>query len=131
LGFGNIGIDLARRLKPFGVKVIATKRSWSSYAQNTNEFSKSIFLPYSHVLLLFNKTGLFFYFLTCSALFVEDDVDALVDVKGSHEDIYEFAAKADIVVCCLILNSETVKHFLTFHLFHFSELSSFYFFYYI
>ncbi|WJX36406.1 hypothetical protein P8452_24287 [Trifolium repens] len=77
LGFGNIGIDLARRLKPFGVKVIATKRSWSSYAQNTNELSKN-------------------------------DVDALVDVKGSHEDIYEFAAKADIVVCCLILNSETV-----------------------
>ncbi|WJX30401.1 hypothetical protein P8452_18945 [Trifolium repens] len=76
LGFGNIGIDLARRLKPFDVKVIATKRSWSSYAQNANELSKN-------------------------------DVDALVDVKGSHEDIYEFAAKADIVVCCLILNSET------------------------
>ncbi|PNY14069.1 D-3-phosphoglycerate dehydrogenase-like protein, partial [Trifolium pratense] len=65
LGFGNIGVDLARRLKPFGVKVIATKRSWASYAQNTNELN---------------------------------DVDALVDVKGSHEDIYDFAAKADIVV---------------------------------
>ncbi|XP_027346307.1 uncharacterized protein LOC113858068 isoform X2 [Abrus precatorius] len=67
LGFGNIGIDLAKRLQPFGVKVIATKRSWASY----------------------------------------DDVDNLVDVKGSHEDIYDFARKADIVVCCIRLNNET------------------------
>lgn len=76
LGFGNIGIDLARRLKPFGVKVIATKRSWASYAQNSNELNRN-------------------------------DVDDLVDVKGSHEDIYDFATKADIVACCLNLNSET------------------------
>ncbi|GAU22262.1 hypothetical protein TSUD_227980 [Trifolium subterraneum] len=69
LGFGNIGVDLARRLKPFGVKVIATKRSWASYAQNTNELN---------------------------------DVDDLVDVKGSHEDIYDFAAKADIVGSLLV-----------------------------
>ncbi|XP_027190861.1 uncharacterized protein [Cicer arietinum] len=74
LGFGNIGMDLARRLKPFGVKVIATKRSWASYEQHTNELN---------------------------------DVDDLVDVKGSHEDIYDFARKADIVVCCLTLNNET------------------------
>ncbi|XP_057453903.1 uncharacterized protein LOC130745588 [Lotus japonicus] len=71
LGFGNIGMDLAKRLQPFGVKVIATKRSWTSYAQNSN------------------------------------DVDDLVDVKGSHEDIYDFARKADIVVCCLTLNKQT------------------------
>lgn len=45
----------------------------------------------------------------CSILFVEDDVDDLVDVKGSHEDIYDFARKADIVVCCLTLNNETVE----------------------
>lgn len=30
MGFGNIGIDLAKRLRPFDVKIIATKRSWSS-----------------------------------------------------------------------------------------------------
>jgi hypothetical protein len=36
----------------------------------------------------------------------------LVDEKGCHEDIQEFASKADIVVCCLILNSETVRLFL-------------------
>ncbi|KAF7836436.1 D-3-phosphoglycerate dehydrogenase [Senna tora] len=68
LGFGNIGIDLAKRLRPFGVKIIATKRSWASD---------------------------------------EHAVGDLVDVKGSHEDIYDFARKADIVVCCLRLNCET------------------------
>ncbi|XP_058721993.1 uncharacterized protein LOC131593506 isoform X1 [Vicia villosa] len=71
LGFGNIGMDLARRLKPFGVKVIATKRSWASSSE------------------------------------IRNDVDDLVDEKGTSKDIYDFARKADIVVCCLILNSET------------------------
>lgn len=33
MGFGNIGIDLAKRLKPFDVKTIATKRSWSSNSE--------------------------------------------------------------------------------------------------
>ncbi|KAI9101477.1 hypothetical protein K1719_023959 [Acacia pycnantha] len=68
-GFGNIGIDLAKRLRPFGVKVTATKRSWDSYGH---------------------------------------DVGDLVDLKGNHEDMYDFAKEADIVVCCLRLNSETV-----------------------
>lgn len=30
LGFGAIGFEVAKRLKPFGVKVLATKRNWSS-----------------------------------------------------------------------------------------------------
>ncbi|CAN6171613.1 unnamed protein product [Urochloa humidicola] len=30
LGFGAIGIEVAKRLRPFGVKVLATKRNWSS-----------------------------------------------------------------------------------------------------
>ncbi|KAK7259907.1 hypothetical protein RIF29_25522 [Crotalaria pallida] len=76
LGYGNIGIDLAKRLQPFGVKVLATKRSWISYTQHTSKLSRN-------------------------------DVDDLVDVKGNHEDIYDFARKSDIVVCCLRLNSET------------------------
>ncbi|MED6205104.1 hypothetical protein PIB30_015013 [Stylosanthes scabra] len=76
LGFGNIGMDLAHRLRPFGVKVIATKRSWTSYTQHTSKLSTS-------------------------------NVDDLVDERGNHEDMYEFARKADIVVCCLHLNSET------------------------
>ncbi|KAL5558439.1 hypothetical protein UlMin_034650 [Ulmus minor] len=57
LGFGNIGIHLAKRLRPFG----------------------------------------------------QNDVHGdLVDEKGSHEDIYKFSSKADIVVCCLTQNRETV-----------------------
>ncbi|XP_050375780.1 uncharacterized protein LOC126793333 [Argentina anserina] len=31
LGYGNIGMDLAKRLKPFGVKIIATKRNWDTH----------------------------------------------------------------------------------------------------
>ncbi|KAL6639084.1 hypothetical protein ACP70R_022814 [Stipagrostis hirtigluma subsp. patula] len=29
LGFGAIGVEIAKRLRPFGVKIIATKRNWS------------------------------------------------------------------------------------------------------
>lgn len=105
-------MDLAWRLKSFGVKVIATKRRWASSAQHSSEI-RSIFLPYYRRLLLFNNISSLFYFLPSSTLFDEDDVDDLVDEKGTSEDIYDFAGKADIVVCCLILNSETVKPFPT------------------
>ncbi|RLM85276.1 hydroxypyruvate reductase-like [Panicum miliaceum] len=30
LGFGAIGVEVAKRLRPFGVKVLATKRNWTS-----------------------------------------------------------------------------------------------------
>lgn len=43
--------------------------------------------------------------------------DDLVDEKGCHEDIYEFASKADIVVCCLSLNKETVRLCLSLNIF--------------
>ncbi|CAI0396601.1 unnamed protein product [Linum tenue] len=76
LGFGNIGTELAKRLKPFGVRIIATRRSW---------------LPPSNGNL----------FKGC----INHD---LVDEKGSHDEIHEFAGKADIVVCCLRMNKETV-----------------------
>ncbi|XP_021888111.1 uncharacterized protein LOC110807320 isoform X1 [Carica papaya] len=82
MGFGNIGIELAKRLKPFGVKVIATKRRWASH---------------SHVSLHLDEN------ITQNG--ANDD---LVDEKGHHEDIYEFASKADIIVCCLRLEKETV-----------------------
>ncbi|XP_021999009.1 hydroxypyruvate reductase isoform X2 [Helianthus annuus] len=78
LGYGNIGIELAKRLRPFGVKILATKRNWAS-----NDPSRFATLE--------NGTH-----------------DDSVDEKGSHEDIYEFAKKSDIVVCCLIMNSQTV-----------------------
>lgn len=73
MGFGNIGLELAKRLRPFGVRIIATKRKW---AQNSSQLNGAS--------------------------------DDLVDEKGAHEDIHKFASIADIVVCCLCLNRETV-----------------------
>ncbi|XP_041017295.1 D-3-phosphoglycerate dehydrogenase-like isoform X3 [Juglans microcarpa x Juglans regia] len=81
MGFGNIGIDLAKRLRPFGVKIIATKRSWVAQSQDSCQ-SNDVPGP--------NST-----------------TNDLIDEKGVHEDIHEFASNADIVVCCLNLNSET------------------------
>ncbi|KAK6937988.1 D-isomer specific 2-hydroxyacid dehydrogenase, NAD-binding domain, partial [Dillenia turbinata] len=69
LGFGSIGISLAKRLKAFGVKIIATKRSWSFLHQDSDESNG------------FN----------CG-----DRIDDLVDKKGCHEDICDFARSADI-----------------------------------
>lgn len=73
MGFGDIGFHLAKRLRPFGVKVLATKRSWGSTLQS--------------------KGGTY---------------DDLVDEKGGLEDFHQFAQAADLVVCCLAMNSETV-----------------------
>lgn len=67
MGYGNIGRELAKRLRPFDVKILATKRSWTS---------------------------------------LQDD---LVDETGSHNDIHKYASMADIVVCCLNMNRETVR----------------------
>lgn len=100
LGFGNIGIDLAKRLRPFGVKVIATKRSWASYECECLHECYGMFISkIASYILLFSYVFV---------LFLQDDVGDLVDVKGNHEDIWDFAGKADIVVCCLSLNHETV-----------------------
>ncbi|KAJ4832781.1 hypothetical protein Tsubulata_018795 [Turnera subulata] len=85
MGYGSIGSELAKRLQPFGVKVIATKRSWVLNSQDSH-------CP--------------------NGVPVQNGgVDELVDEKGSHEDIYKFAGKADIVVCCLVMNKETVTFF--------------------
>ncbi|XP_076953873.1 uncharacterized protein LOC143628088 [Bidens hawaiensis] len=78
LGYGNIGIELAKRLRPFGVKILATKRNWTSNKLTSTEPTA--------------QNGM-----------LEDPVDE----KGCHEDIFEFAKKSDIVVCCLTMNSET------------------------
>ncbi|KAF8025168.1 hypothetical protein BT93_F2110 [Corymbia citriodora subsp. variegata] len=80
LGFGNIGVDLAKRLRPFGVKIIATRRSWCSNSQAP---------------------------LQSDGLDQNSMSDDLVDVKGSHNDMLNFAGEADIVVCCLSLNKDT------------------------
>ncbi|KAK9056456.1 hypothetical protein SSX86_023817 [Deinandra increscens subsp. villosa] len=34
MGYGSIGIELAKLLRPFGVKILATKRNWTSYVPN-------------------------------------------------------------------------------------------------
>ncbi|CAM8943963.1 unnamed protein product [Rhodiola kirilowii] len=81
LGYGNIGIELAKRLRPFGVKIIATKRIWDVNIKSHDQ---------------------------SNGFLKESPGDPLVDKKGRHDDIYEFASLADIVVCCLRQNDETV-----------------------
>ncbi|KAI3972819.1 hypothetical protein MKX01_019477 [Papaver californicum] len=84
MGFGNIGIDLAKRLRPFGVKILATKRSWQLKSRDSYQSNGS------------------------PALGTENaDIGGLVDKKGGPEDLYDFAKEADIVVTCLLMNSET------------------------
>ncbi|GMH21776.1 hypothetical protein Nepgr_023618 [Nepenthes gracilis] len=81
IGFGSIGLELAKRLKPFDVRILSTKRSWTSYSQDPSQ---------------------------SDGLSVQNHAfDDLVDEKGSHDDIYKFASLADIIVCCLSLNRET------------------------
>ncbi|RAL54987.1 hypothetical protein DM860_013683 [Cuscuta australis] len=78
MGYGNIGIQLAKRLRPFDVRILATKRSWSSDLHKV--------INGTHEM---------------------ENTDRLVDEKGSHDDILKFASKADIVVCCLAMNMQT------------------------
>uniref|UniRef100_A0A1D1XYF7 Glyoxylate reductase n=1 Tax=Anthurium amnicola TaxID=1678845 RepID=A0A1D1XYF7_9ARAE len=75
-GFGAIGVDLARRLQPFGVQVLAIKRKWGTEMPKPNDLES-------------------------------DRIVGLVDEKGGLNKLYDFAAKADIVVTCLTLNAET------------------------
>ncbi|MCL7030849.1 hypothetical protein MKW94_017274 [Papaver nudicaule] len=84
MGFGNIGIDLAKRLRPFGVKILATKRSWPLNSRDSCQSDGSPVLGTEN-----------------------NDIGGLVDKKGGPEDQYEFAKEADIVVTCLLMNSET------------------------
>ncbi|KAJ6884598.1 hypothetical protein NC652_031566 [Populus alba x Populus x berolinensis] len=97
MGFGNIGIDLAKRLRPFGVKIIATKRSWALHSEGSLQ---------SDGFLIENGTN-----------------DNLVDEKGSHEDIYKFAGESDIVVCCLSMNKETVSLCSLLYFVYFGKIS--------
>ncbi|MCD7473362.1 hypothetical protein HAX54_015187 [Datura stramonium] len=83
MGLGNIGIHLAKRLRPFDVKLIATKRSWPTHMHDSRGLCIEI-----------NGTNY--------------NYDDLVDERGSHDDILKFASKADIVVCCLSLTAETI-----------------------
>ncbi|GFS42629.1 D-isomer specific 2-hydroxyacid dehydrogenase family protein [Actinidia rufa] len=78
MGFGNIGIHLAKRLRPFDVKILATKRSWDLQKPHKSDGMSSA-SPTQ------NGTN-----------------DDLVDEKGGHEDIHTFASNADIVGALLV-----------------------------
>lgn len=52
-----------------------------------------------------------FYSISSALLPNQNDgtSDDLVDEKGGHEHIQNFASKADVVVCCLLMNNQTVR----------------------
>ncbi|RWW22640.1 hypothetical protein BHE74_00032945 [Ensete ventricosum] len=106
LGFGAIGVDLAKRLRPFGVKILATKRSWTSMSLPPNGMCDVCLssVRISIVLVL----RLFLSVLYPASGAPNDEIDHLVDKKGGPENLYEFAGEADIVVTCLALNAATV-----------------------
>ncbi|CAK9856119.1 unnamed protein product, partial [Sphagnum jensenii] len=78
LGYGNIGKELAIRLRPFGVKILAIKRSWTKEVNPLNGYRDGI-----------------------------DNGDQRIDEKGGIECLLEFASRADIIVTCCVLNHET------------------------
>lgn len=88
LGYGNIGKDLAVRLRPFGVKILAIRRSWGS-AANLKKLDETTT----------SQTQ------SMDRISIDDD---LLDAKGGSECLLEFASQADIVVTCCLLNAETV-----------------------
>ncbi|KAK1288822.1 hypothetical protein QJS10_CPB19g00079 [Acorus calamus] len=89
LGFGNIGLDLATRLKPFGVRILATKRRWALDLEQSNDSTDG----------------------SQGSSIQSHKIGELVDKRGGPDDIYDFAGEADIVVICLALNHDTV-HFM-------------------
>lgn len=89
-GYGNIGKDLAVRLRPFGVKVLATRRRWGS--KSSLDLNKRDALDTYPTQSTDNGN-------------IEDD---LIDEKGGNECLYDFASRADIVVTCATLTTETV-----------------------
>lgn len=47
MGFGAIGVELAKRLRPFGVKILATKRKWPSDGTKSS-FNFIMFSLFTH-----------------------------------------------------------------------------------
>ena len=77
------------------MKVIATKRRWGDNG------------GFWHAMN-FRCSNYYGYCESSSIGYDEEDIGDLVDEKGFHDDREEFAAKADIVVPCLRLDSKTV-----------------------
>ncbi|CAM6097376.1 unnamed protein product [Calypogeia fissa] len=80
VGYGNIGKELAPRLKPFGVRVLALRRSWNKIPQEGEVDGTST---------------------------ANGDADVAVDRKGGTEYLHDFISQADIVVMCCALTPET------------------------
>ncbi|KAL5993318.1 hypothetical protein ACLOJK_014242 [Asimina triloba] len=89
VGLGNIGNDLAKRLRPFGVRILATKRRWASNLPDATQLNGSCDISSA----VRSTRG--------------EGIDCLIDKKGGPENLYEFAGESDIVVTCLVLNKET------------------------
>jgi len=85
LGYGNIGKELAIRLRPFGVKILAIKRSWTKEVNPLNGYRDENAVMSSGI----------------------DNGDQRIDEKGGIECLLEFASRADIIVTCCVLNHET------------------------
>jgi len=68
LGYGNIGYELAKRLRPFGVKIIPSKRSWSSKSHGINALAALVTLA---ICCLFMLLPFIFRFeISCNTSFL-------------------------------------------------------------
>lgn len=59
--------------------------------------------------MVYSGSFIIFYGISSGLPTQNDTSDDLVDEKGDHEHIQNFASNADIVVCCLSMNSQTVR----------------------
>lgn len=85
VGFGNIGRELAVRLKPFGVSLAAVRRQeWPSEPLPDREIATSAQLTGS-----------------------PEHAETYLDHRGGPEDTLRLAAEADVVVLVCNLTQET------------------------
>ncbi|KAL2603062.1 hypothetical protein R1flu_017187 [Riccia fluitans] len=80
VGFGSIGQELAPRLKPFGVRILAVRPSWNQKYSSSSDNLKEV-----GEFQMSNGTS------------KKDDI---VDERGGTEHLHEFLSRSDIVVLC-------------------------------